>query len=53
MVEKDKKDVDINLEITDTLSLLNEYIDEVEMSVNKNELKSIMRSLYIESCEVV
>lgn len=53
MVEKDKKDVDINLEITDTLSLLNEYIDEVEMTVNKNELKSIMRSLYIESCEVV
>jgi DNA repair exonuclease SbcCD nuclease subunit len=53
IVEKDKKDVDINLEITDTLSLLNEYIDEVEMSVNKNELKSIMRSLYIESCEVV
>jgi DNA repair exonuclease SbcCD nuclease subunit len=53
MVEKDKKDVDINLEITDTLSLLNEYIDEVEMTVNKNELKSIMRTLYIESCEVV
>ncbi len=53
MVEKDKKDVDINLEITDTLSLLNEYIDEVEMSVNKNDLKSVMRSLYIESCEVV
>jgi hypothetical protein len=53
MVEKDKKDVDINLEVTDTLSLLNEYIDEVEMSVNKNDLKSIMRSLYIESCEVV
>ena len=53
MVEKDKKDVDINLEVTDTLSLLNEYIDEVEMSVNKNDLKSVMRSLYIESCEVV
>lgn len=53
MVEKDKKDIDINLEITDTLSLLNEYIDEVEMTVNKNELKSIMRTLYIESCEVV
>lgn len=53
IVEKDTKDVDVNLEITDTLSLLNEYIDEVEMSVNKNDLKSIMRSLYIESCEVV
>lgn len=52
MVEKNTKDVDVNLEITDTLSLLNEYIDEVEMSVNKNDLKSVMRSLYIESCEV-
>jgi hypothetical protein len=53
IVQKDTKDVDVNLEITDTLSLLNEYIDEVEMSVNKNDLKSVMRSLYIESCEVV
>jgi len=52
----DKKintDVDINLEVTDTLSLLNEYIDEVEMTVNKSQLKDVMRSLYIESCEVV
>lgn len=39
-------------EIKDTLSLLNEYIDEVELSVNKNSLKSLMKSLYIESCEI-
>ena len=40
-------------EVKDTLTLLNEYIDEVELTVNKNKLKSIMKSLYIESCEVV
>ena len=53
LVQKDVKETDIDLEVTDTLSLLNEYIDEVEMSVNKNDLKSILRTLYIESCEVV
>jgi DNA repair exonuclease SbcCD nuclease subunit len=54
LVEKDTIEyTDTDLEIKDTLSLLNEYIDEVDMSVNKNNLKQIMRSLYIESCEVV
>ena len=43
---------DENLEIKDTMTLLNEYIDEVEMSVNKTQLKGLMKSLYIESCEV-
>jgi hypothetical protein len=40
-------------EVKDTLTLLNEYIDEVELAVDKNKLKGIMKSLYIESCEVV
>ena len=54
LVEKDTIEyTDTDLEIKDTLSLLNEYIDEVDMTVNKNNLKQIMRSLYIESCEVV
>jgi hypothetical protein len=44
---------DTNTEIKDTLTLLNEYIDEVEVGVDKAKLKSIMKSLYIESCEVV
>ena len=47
------KHVDADLEVKDTLSLLNEYIDEVEISVNKNQLKQIMKTLYTESCEVV
>jgi hypothetical protein len=43
---------DVEVSTKDTLTLLNEYIDEVEMSVNKSDLKGLMRSLYIESCNV-
>ena len=46
-------DEDSSLEIKDTLTLLNEYIDEVEMTVDKDDLKKVMRSLYIESAEMV
>ena len=41
---------DVDLETKDTMTLLNEYIDEVEIAVNKTDLKGLMRSLYIESC---
>ena len=41
------------IETKDTMTLLNEYIDEVEMSVDKSDLKKLMRHLYIESCNVV
>jgi hypothetical protein len=43
---------DIEVSTKDTLTLLNEYIDEVDMLVNKSDLKSLMRTLYIESCNV-
>jgi len=49
----DNTEEDTDVEIKDTLTLLNEYIDEVEISVDKNKLKQLMKSLYIESCEVV
>ena len=39
-------------QVKDTLTLLNEYIDEVEVSVDKSDLKKLMQTLYIESCEV-
>ena len=51
LVDEDCK-TDINISSKDTLTLLNEYIDEVEMSVEKSDLKNLMRSLYIESCNV-
>ena len=43
---------DVDLETKDTMTLLNEYIDEVEIAVDKTDLKSLMRTLYIESCQV-
>ena len=48
LVDEDDK-TDIEISSKDTLTLLNEYIDEVEMSVDKSDLKSLMRTLYIES----
>ena len=44
---------DIEISAKDTMTLLNDYIDEVEMTVDKSDLKNLMRSLYIESCNVV
>ena len=44
---------DVDLNIKDTMTLLGEYIDEIELSVDKTDLKKLMQSLYIESCEVV
>jgi len=35
------------------LSLLDEYLDDVEVNVDKTDLKKLMKSLYIESCEAV
>ena len=52
LVDADNID-DVDLETKDTMTLLNEYIDEVEISVDKSELKKLMRNLYIESCQVV
>ena len=48
LVDEDDK-TDIEISAKDTLTLLNEYIDEVEMSVDKSDLKGLMRTLYIES----
>ena len=45
-------DEDADIDVKDTLTLLNEYIDEVEVSVDKTDLKKLMQTLYIESCEV-
>ena len=44
---------DVDLSVKDTLTLLSEYIDEIELAVDKTDLKKLMQSLYIESCEVV
>lgn len=40
------------LETEDTMTLLDKYIDEIDLKVDANNVKNIMRSLYIEACEL-
>lgn len=46
-------EIDDDIEIKDTMTLLGEYVDEVEVSVDKEKLKRLLNTLYIESCEAV
>ena len=40
------------METEDTLTLLDKYIDGIDLKVDNNNIKSLMRSLYIEACEI-
>ncbi|ARW57038.1 recombination endonuclease [Synechococcus phage S-B64] len=40
------------METEDTLTLLDKYIDGIDLKVDNNNIKSLMRSLYIEACEL-
>ena len=40
------------IETEDTLSLLDNYIDDIDLKVNKGSVKNIMRSLYMEASEL-
>ena len=40
------------LETEDTMTLLDNYIDEIELKVNKSNIKNVMRSLYMEASEI-
>jgi hypothetical protein len=39
-------------ESEDTISILNRYIDEAEVSLDKSIIKNILKEIYIEACEV-
>jgi DNA repair exonuclease SbcCD nuclease subunit len=45
-------DTEEDVETEDTLTLLEKYIDEVESNLSKESIKSTMKSLYLEACEV-
>jgi len=49
-VELDGKDS--VLETEDTMTLLDNYIDEIDLKVNKSNIKNVMRSLYMEASEL-
>ena len=40
------------VETEDTMTLLDNYIDEIDLKVDRNNIKSIMRSLYLEASEL-
>ncbi len=40
------------LETEDTVTLLDKYIDEIDLKVDKNNIKTILRSLYTEAIEI-
>jgi hypothetical protein len=40
---------DSSLQVSDTLTLLNDYIDSVETELDKSRLKGMMHGLYIEA----
>lgn len=41
-----------DIETEDTMTMLDKYIDDVEFNANKESIKSTVRSLYLEACEV-
>lgn len=43
---------DSDVETEDTLTLLEKYIDEVECNLNKESIKTTIKTLYLEACEV-
>ena len=52
VLNDDAVDTD-GLETEDTLSILDRYIEEAEISLDKSKVKSLMRSTYQEACELI
>jgi DNA repair exonuclease SbcCD nuclease subunit len=44
---------DEDLQTEDTLSILNRYIEEAEISLDKSVIQSVIREVYQEACELV
>ena len=40
------------METEDTMTLLDNYIDEIDLKVSKPNIKKVMRSLYTEASEL-
>lgn len=43
---------DVDLETEDTFSILNRYIEEVEFSLDKSIVQSLIKEVYEEACEI-
>jgi hypothetical protein len=40
---------DESVDLTDTMTLLSQYVDALETDVNKDKLKLLMKTLYVEA----
>jgi len=40
-------------ESEDTLTILNKYVDDSEINLDRNKIKNILKEIYQESCEMV
>lgn len=49
----EEQEVDADLEGENTFSLLQKFVDESEVTLNKGVLKNILRETYTEACELV
>jgi hypothetical protein len=47
------EDFDVDLESEDTFSLIQRYVDESDVSLNKDKLKLVLSEIYKEACELV
>ena len=43
----------MGVETEDTLTILNRYIDESEVSLDKSKIQKVIREVYQEACELV
>jgi DNA repair exonuclease SbcCD nuclease subunit len=49
----EEQEIDADLEGENTFSLLQKFVDESEVTLNKGVLKNILRETYTEACELV
>jgi hypothetical protein len=52
MSEFEKGEVDDTIDLTDTLSILSNYIDNVQTDTDKEKIKNYMKALYVEALNV-
>jgi len=44
--------IEEDVETEDTMTLLDKYIDDIDVGISKDSIKNTVRSLYLEACEV-
>ena len=45
--------IEFSIESENTLSILNRYVEEAEISLDKNVVQKLLQEVYNEACELV